>query len=157
MRRSNCSAPNPPGHPRDITFFCYPGVLITLFLPCPALYKHSNHSFFQCPAHFLSHKFFLWPRGCPGGDGGRTIWPAHYINSRKSIFAKSKLLQENSLFIVREIIRFAIILKSCFKSCSPLKEFEQDTTIIPFRAIIVVTWRHYDFKISSLRRRQISK
>ena len=29
------------------------------------------------PRPYLSHKFFVWPQGCPGGDGGRTIWPAH--------------------------------------------------------------------------------
>ena len=85
MRRSNCSAPIPPGHPRVHHFFgdC-PGLFITLFLPCPALINHFNPFIFHCsfpfsprfpvPRPFLSHTFFLWPRGCPGGDGGKTIW-----------------------------------------------------------------------------------
>ena len=62
--------PPPPGQPRRHHFFggC-PGLLITLFFPCPALYKHSNHSFFQCHAliyhtHFSSHL-----KAFPGGMG----------------------------------------------------------------------------------------
>ena len=62
----HCPIP-PPRAPRGHHFFggC-PGVLITLFLPCPALDKHSNHSFFQCPAFFITHIFPLTlgqPRG----------------------------------------------------------------------------------------------
>ena len=55
MRRSTCSDPIPPGTPGGITFFGCPGLLIATFLPCPALYKHSKHSFFQCPALFITH------------------------------------------------------------------------------------------------------
>ena len=73
MRRSNCSAPilPPPGHPRGHHFFggC-PGLLITLFFPCPALYKHSNHSFFQCPA-LIDHTHFSSDPEAALGSGGR--------------------------------------------------------------------------------------
>ena len=70
--------PHPPGHPRGHHFFCCcPGVLITLIFTCPALYNHQNQPFSWVPRLFLSHAYFLWPRGCPGGDGGWTIWPAH--------------------------------------------------------------------------------
>ena len=80
MRRSNCSAPIPTCTPRDIIFLggC-PGLFITLFLPCPALIDHFNPLILEClalfllhfpvPRPFLSHKCFLWPRGCPGGIG----------------------------------------------------------------------------------------
>ena len=67
--------PHPPGHPRDITFFWLPVLLITLFLLFTALIKHFNSLSFQYPAFFLlhlpvprpflSHIFFLWPWGCP--------------------------------------------------------------------------------------------
>ena len=79
MRWSNCSAPIPlPGTPGDITFCCCccPGLFITLFPPCPALINNLNPFIFECPAlsslhfrvplAFLSHEFFLWPRGCLG-------------------------------------------------------------------------------------------
>ena len=76
---SNCSETHP--HPRtpSVTslFFGCPGLFITLFLPCPALINHFNPLIFECPAlfslHFsvprplLSHPYFIWPRGCPGG------------------------------------------------------------------------------------------
>ena len=69
MPRSNFSAPiPPPGHPRGHHFLggC-PGLLITLFSPCPALYKHSNHSFFQCPALIYHTHFSSDPVADPGG------------------------------------------------------------------------------------------
>ena len=55
MRRSKCSAPIPQ------LFFGCPGLLITTFLPCPALCKHYNHSFFKCPALFITYIFPLTP------------------------------------------------------------------------------------------------
>ena len=38
------------------------------------------------PSPFLSHTYFLWAWGCPGGGGfgGRTIWPAHNDNEPES-------------------------------------------------------------------------
>ena len=69
MRQSNCSAPipPPPGTPGTSLFFGFPGLLITTFLPCLALYKHSNHSFFKCPALF-NHLHFSSDLGAaPGG------------------------------------------------------------------------------------------
>ena len=59
MRRSNCSVPiPPPGHPGNITFLgACPCLLITLFFPCPTLYKHFNLSFFQWPA-LIYHTHF---------------------------------------------------------------------------------------------------
>ena len=62
MRWSNCSVPIPPGHPpRTSLFLGYPDLLIILFLPCPALYKHWNHSFFSTTPFFISHIFALTP------------------------------------------------------------------------------------------------
>ena len=82
IRRLNCSSPIPPGHPWGHHFFVgCPGIFITLFLPCPALYKHYNHSFFQCPTLFYHANFSSDPVAAPGGDGGRTIWPAHKWNT----------------------------------------------------------------------------
>ena len=56
--------PNPPRAGPGTSFFFVgcPGLLITTFLPCPALYKHSNHSFFKCPAPFYHLHFFSNPR-----------------------------------------------------------------------------------------------
>ena len=72
--------PHPLGHHRGHHFLGgFPGLFITLFLPCPALINHFNPLIFECPAlfslhfrlprPFLSHTFFLLPRGCPGGWG----------------------------------------------------------------------------------------
>ena len=72
--------PHPPGYPRGHHFLggC-PGLFITLFLPCATLINHFNPLILEClalfslhfpvPRPFLSHKCFLWPRGCPGGIG----------------------------------------------------------------------------------------
>ena len=38
-------------------------------MPCPALYKHSNHTFFKCPALFYHLHFSSDPRAAPGGMG----------------------------------------------------------------------------------------
>ena len=69
MRRSNCSAPIPRA-PRGHHFFrgrlC---LLITLFLLCPALYIHSNHSFLQRPALTYHTHFSSDPGAAPGGMG----------------------------------------------------------------------------------------
>ena len=66
-----------PGTPGDITLFLSCPALINQFEPfivqCPALF--SLH--FSVPFPFLSHPFFIWPRGCSGEDGGRTIWTAY--------------------------------------------------------------------------------
>ena len=85
--------PFPSGPPRgNHFFFGCPGLLITLFLPCPVLINHFSSFIFQCPAlfslhflvprPFLSRKFFSDPGAARGaravGGGGRTIWPAHY-------------------------------------------------------------------------------
>ena len=67
MGWSNCSAPIPPG---DITFFCCPGVLITLIFTCPALYNHQNHPFFECPALFYHTHIFSYPGAARGGGVG---------------------------------------------------------------------------------------
>ena len=40
--------------PGYITFFGCPGLLITFFLPCPALINHFNPFIFQCPALFFT-------------------------------------------------------------------------------------------------------
>ena len=56
--------PLPPGHPWGHHFFVLPRLLIISFFPCPALYNHENHPFFEYPP-FLLHTFSLWPRGCP--------------------------------------------------------------------------------------------
>ena len=64
----------PPGTQETWLFFGCPSLLITLYLPCPALIDHFNPIIFQClalcalhlsvPRPVLSHTFFLWPRGC---------------------------------------------------------------------------------------------
>ena len=81
MCRSNYSAPILLGHPRGHHFFGCPGLLITLFLPCPVLMNPFNCCIFQChtpfsphfsvPRPFLSNTFFLWPRGCPVEMGAK--------------------------------------------------------------------------------------
>ena len=76
MRRLNCPAPFPPTSHHF--FCCCPGVLITLIFTYPALYNHHNHPFFGCPALFYHTHIFSDPGAARGGDGGRTIWPAHY-------------------------------------------------------------------------------
>ena len=74
LRRSNFSAPIPLGTPGDITFFfSCPGLLITTFLPCPALYKHYNHTFFKCPALFYHLDFFSDPGAARGGWGQKNL------------------------------------------------------------------------------------
>ena len=79
MRRSNRFTPSPRAPPGTSLFFGCPGLFWLYFLPCPALINHFNYFIFQCPAPFslhfpesrpfLSHTFFLWPRGCRGGIG----------------------------------------------------------------------------------------
>ena len=70
MRRSNCSAPIPPGHPRGHHFFCCcPWVLITLIFTCPSLLiNHQNHPLFKCPSLFYQTHISLTP-GLPVGGG----------------------------------------------------------------------------------------
>ena len=80
MCQGNCSDSIPPW---TSLLFCCPGLLTTLFLPCPALTNHFNPLILESPALFslnfpvprpiLSHKFFLRSRGCSRGDGGKTI------------------------------------------------------------------------------------
>ena len=48
------SCTHPPWHPRGHHFFGCPGLLITFFLPCPALINHFNPFIFQCPALFFT-------------------------------------------------------------------------------------------------------
>ena len=74
MRRSNCSAPIPHGHPRGHHFFCCcPRVLITLIFTCPALYNHQNHPFFECPALFYHTHIFSDPGAARGGWGQNNL------------------------------------------------------------------------------------
>ena len=70
MRRSNCSASTPLHRAPTGTslLFCCPSLLITTFLPCLALYKHYNHSFFKCPALFNHLHFSSDPGTAPGGQ-----------------------------------------------------------------------------------------
>ena len=61
--------PNPSGHPRGYHLFrgCL-GVLITLFLPCPALINHIYFFIFQCPPFFTpfsSAQSFFIANICP--------------------------------------------------------------------------------------------
>ena len=71
MRRSNCSAPIPHGHPRGHHFFCCcPGVLITLIFTYPALCNHQNHPFFESPALFYHTHIFSDPGAARGEVGG---------------------------------------------------------------------------------------
>ena len=95
----------PPGYPRGHHFFLgCPDVLVTLFLPCPTLYKHSNYSFFQCPALF-HHTHFSSDPGAAWGDGGRTIWPAHkpwYTLSLQTCAVRS-----DNIFINNEELLFS--------------------------------------------------
>ena len=64
--------PHPPGHPQGHHFFkgC-PGLLITLFIPCPALYINTLISlFFKCPALIHHTHFSSNPRASPEGEMG---------------------------------------------------------------------------------------
>ena len=64
MRRSNCSAPIPPGHPRGHHFFCCcPGVLITFSYIITKITLFSS-----VPSFFITRIFSLTP-GLPGGGG----------------------------------------------------------------------------------------
>ena len=83
----------PPAH----HFFGCPGLLITFYLLCPALFNYFNPFIFQCLAlfslhfpvpcpFFLTHIFLLIP-GLPrvgNWDGFRAIWPVHYWISCES-------------------------------------------------------------------------
>ena len=76
MRQSNCSDPIPLGTHGDITFFGCPGLLITLYLPCPSLLNHFKRFIFQCQVlHYHAH--FSSDPGSARGDGLETIWLAH--------------------------------------------------------------------------------
>ena len=59
-----------PRQPRGHYFFggC-PGFHITLSFPCLALFKHSNHSFSQCPALIYHTHFSSDPGDAPEGMG----------------------------------------------------------------------------------------
>ena len=79
MRRSNCSAPIPPGTP-GTSLFLLPQGSYHLNFYFPALYNHPNHPFFDCPALFNHTHIFSDPGAAGGGgNGGRTIWPAHKL------------------------------------------------------------------------------
>ena len=72
--------PHPPGHPRGHHFLegC-PGLLITLFFSCLAIYKHYNHSFFQCPALIHHTHFSSDPGAFPGGWGQNNLTGALFV------------------------------------------------------------------------------
>ena len=71
MCRSNYSAPIPPGHPlATLLFGGLPRSPYHFTLPLPALYKHSNHPFFQCPALIYHTNFSSDPEAAPGGGMG---------------------------------------------------------------------------------------
>ena len=69
--------PISPRHPRGHYLFFVASVSLTSHVTTFALYKHSNYSFFKCPALFYHLHFYSDPGAAPGEDGGRTIWPAH--------------------------------------------------------------------------------
>ena len=90
--------PSPRAPPGTSLFRVCPGPLITLFLPCLALYKHSNYSFVQCPALFITYIFPLTP-GRPGGGMG-----AEQFDRRISL--KIPILARRSLGMVQEKFGF---------------------------------------------------
>ena len=59
MRRSNCSAPIPPGHPGDITFFVVAPVLLSLYFFLAPPFITTGFTFFRVLRPFSSHAFFL--------------------------------------------------------------------------------------------------
>ena len=61
-----------PGNPEESLCFSFPGLLITLFLPCSSLINHFNHFLFHYLAPFNHIHISLTP-GLPRGDGVRTI------------------------------------------------------------------------------------
>ena len=79
MRLSNCSDPIPP-RAHHFFFGCL-SLLITLFLPWPALINYCKWLQFSVPRPFLSYTLSLWSV-CVWEGGVRTIWPAHYRNRK---------------------------------------------------------------------------
>ena len=132
MRRSNCSDPIPPGTPGQprghYFFFGCPGPLITIFLP-------------SCPALFITHIFHL-TLGLPGGgDGGRTIWPAHYSTTTFPLHT-SWLLQLLHGF---KSFRWKIFQKDKDSDFSQIdQQFAMFSLCLPFRVIYKADHRSYD-------------
>ena len=113
MRRSNCSAPIPhPEHHRGHNFFgdC-PGPLITLLFSCPALYEHSNQSFFQCPALFYHTHFSFDPWAAWQNNLGAEQFDRHVIcaivkNCKYAIFNISLIFMLENDYAFKQMISF---------------------------------------------------
>ena len=91
--------PLPPG---TSLFFGCPGLLITIFFPCPALYKYSNHSFFQCPA-LIYHTHFSSDPEVARGMG------AEQFDQRIIIcFTNSKIYVHTLYTALRHVFRQAV-------------------------------------------------
>ena len=61
LQRNLCAGQIVLTPPRRHFFLGCPGLLITLFLPYPALINHFNHIIFQCPALFYHTHFSFDP------------------------------------------------------------------------------------------------
>ena len=75
MRRSNCSAPISPRHPRGHHFFLVAPVLLSLYFFLSPPHIITNFTLFSSALHFLVTCIFPLTPGL-GREVGRTIWPA---------------------------------------------------------------------------------
>ena len=66
-----------PHPPRGHHFFGVVLVSLSLYFSLAPPYINTIVTPFSSAPHLLITHIFLWPRGCPRGDGGRTIWPVH--------------------------------------------------------------------------------
>ena len=70
--------PSPRAPPGTSLFLLLPRSSYHLNFYVPRPIWSPKSPFFRVPRPFLSHAYFLWLWGFPGGgDGGRTIWPSH--------------------------------------------------------------------------------
>ena len=106
--------PHPPGHPRGHHLFLVAPVLLSLYYFLAPPYIITKLTLFRVPRPFLSQSFFLWPRGCPGGDGGRKIWPAHYRDVIVSAIVNCAIVVPITKFICVSYLLIVLLTKESF-------------------------------------------
>ena len=107
MRRSNCSDPIPPGHH---FFLGCPGLLITLLLPCPALCKHSDHSFFSAQPLFITLLFSL-TKGLPREGMGAEKFDRR-ISTKRNLEWILLYFFDRTFLYATKLLDFVIVLFS---------------------------------------------
>ena len=107
---------------------------------CPALYIHSNHSFYQCSALFYHLHFSSDPGAAPGWDESRTIWLAH--KPRKDILNKVEVS------ILKLCFNIYVTTRSSAKSGTYQKWLHEDFTFFGRRPIV---WQPAFFDTNIMR------